>query len=74
MRAPNLSPVRAELASAPDPLRLAVRPATQRILIDNAVRAGGWLWASAEQSGQVTANELGYLPQSVVDALGDQRS
>ena len=62
--------VRADLAAAPGPLRRAVRAAAQRVLIDDATRTRGWLSASDDQSGPVTADELRYLAQPVVDALG----
>ncbi len=62
--------VRADLAAAPPPLRRAVLAAAQRVLIDDASRTRGWLSASNDQAGPVTADELRYLAQPVVDALG----
>ncbi len=62
--------VRADLAVAPGPLRRAVRAAAQRVLIDDAARTRGWFSASHDQSGPVTADELRFLAQPVVDALG----
>lgn len=61
--------IRAALVSAPAPLRHSVRIATQRMLIDAAARTRGWLSASDDQSGPVTADELRYLAQPVVDTL-----
>ena len=66
--------LRADLASAPSPLRHAVRAATQRVLLDAAARTRGWLSASDDQAGPVTADELRYLAQPVVDALADRGS
>jgi predicted nucleotidyltransferase len=66
--------LRADLASAPSPLRYAVRAATQRVLIDDAARTRGWLSASDDQAGQVTADELRYLARPVVDALANRGS
>jgi predicted nucleotidyltransferase len=62
--------LRAALASASTPLRNAVRSAAQKILIDNAARTRGWMAAADDQMGRVTADELRYLAQPVVDALG----
>jgi hypothetical protein len=39
-------------------------------LIDGAVRTRGWMSAVGDQIGRVTADELRYLAQPVVDALG----
>ena len=64
--------LRSDLASAPTPLRYAVRAATQRVLIDDAARTRGWLSASDDQAGPVTADELRYLARPVVDALADR--
>jgi hypothetical protein len=66
--------LRADLASAPTSLRHAVRGAAQKVLIDDAARTRGWLWASDDQAGPVTADELRYLAQPVVDALADRGS
>jgi hypothetical protein len=62
--------LRAALSAGPAPLRRTVRAAVQKVLIDDAVRTRGWLSASDDQSGPVTADELRYLAQPVVDALG----
>ena len=61
--------IHADLASAPDALRSAVRAATQWVLIDDATRTRGWLSASDDLIGRVSADELRYLAQPVVDAL-----
>lgn len=64
--------LRADLASGPLPLRSAVRAATERVLLDGAARTRGWLSASNDQAGPVTADELRHLAQPVVDALADR--
>jgi hypothetical protein len=62
--------LRVDLGGAPAPLRRAVRTAAQRVLIDDASRTRGWMSAVGDQTGRVTADELRYLAQPVVDALG----
>jgi len=66
--------LRAGLASAPFPLRSAVRAATQRVLIDDAARTRGWLSVSDDQNGPVTTDELRHLARPVLDALADRGS
>jgi hypothetical protein len=66
--------LRADLASASSPLHYAIRAATQRVLIDGAPRTRGWLSASDDQAGPVTADELRYLARPAVDALADRGS
>ena len=66
--------LRTDLATAPSILRHAVRAATQRVLIDDAARTRGWLSASDDQAGPVTADELRYLARPVVNALADRGS
>jgi predicted nucleotidyltransferase len=61
--------LRGALTGAPAPLRSAVRAAAQRILIDNAARTRGWMAAADDQMGRVTADELRYLAEPVVDSL-----
>ena len=61
--------LRAALAGAPAPLRIVVRAAAQKILIDDAARTRSWLSAVGDQPGRVTADELRALAQPVVDAL-----
>jgi hypothetical protein len=61
--------LRAALAGAPAPLRIVVRGAAQKILIDDAARTRSWLSAVGDQPGRVTADELRALAQPVVDAL-----
>jgi len=63
--------LRADLTSAPSLLRSAVCAATQRVLIDDAARSRGWLSASDDEAGPVTADELRYLARPVVDALAN---
>jgi hypothetical protein len=43
--------IRGALASAPDPLRRAVRTAVQKVLIDDAARTRGWLSGSDDLAG-----------------------
>ena len=62
--------LRTALSTGPAPLRRAVRSAAQKVLIDDATRTRAWLSVSDDQSGPVTADELRYLAQPVVDALG----
>jgi Nucleotidyl transferase AbiEii toxin, Type IV TA system len=66
--------IRAALASAPDSLRVAVRSAIQEVLIDRASKTKVWLSASDDPFGPVSADELRYLAQPVVDALGSAGS
>jgi len=40
-------------------------------LIDDAARSRGWLSASDDEAGPVTADELRYLARPVVDALAN---
>jgi predicted nucleotidyltransferase len=61
--------LRSALTGAPAPLRYAARVAAQKVLIDGAARTRGWLSAVGNQTGRVTADELRYLAQPVVDAL-----
>ncbi len=61
--------IRAELATAPSTLQRAVRAATQRVLIDDAARTRGWLAASDDLTGRVSADELRYLARPVIDAM-----
>jgi hypothetical protein len=42
----------------------------QKVLIDDAVRTRGWLSASDDLQGRVSADELRYLARPVVDTLG----
>jgi predicted nucleotidyltransferase len=62
--------LRAGLAGAPAPLRRAARAAAQKVLIDGAIRTRRFMSALSDQTGRVTADELRYLAQPVVDALG----
>jgi len=62
--------LRAALADSPALLRGVIRSASQKVLIDNAVRTRGWMAAVTDQAGNVTADELRYLGQPLVDALG----
>ncbi len=61
--------LRVALAAAPAPLRRATRAAAQKVLIDGAVRTRGFMSAVGDQTGPVTADELRYLAQPVVNAL-----
>jgi hypothetical protein len=62
--------LRAALANTPAPLRRVVRAAAQKVMIDGAVRTRGFMAAVSYQTGRVTADELRYLTQPVMDALG----
>jgi hypothetical protein len=62
--------LRAALAGAPEPLRSAVRSATQDILVDNASRTRGWMKASHAFEGELTSEELRALASPIVRAIG----
>ncbi len=61
--------LRAALVDAPSALRQAVRAATQAVLIDAAARTRGWLSSVFDQTTPITAEQLRYLAQPVVDVL-----
>lgn len=61
--------VRHELASIPTPLRNVITEATERILVERAIRTVSWLKAGDERMAIVTAEELRALALPVLAAL-----
>jgi hypothetical protein len=61
--------IRNALMAAPLPLRHAVRDAVAKVLIDGANRTRGWLRAGDDRMAAVTAEEIRYVAQPLLDAL-----
>lgn len=61
--------VRNALATAPPNLKRLIRDATDRILVTGANRARGWLRSGDDQMATVTADDLRFVAQPVIDAL-----
>jgi hypothetical protein len=61
--------VRNALATAPPNLKQLIRDATDRILVAGANRTRGWLRSGDDQMATVTADDLRFVAQPVLDAL-----
>jgi hypothetical protein len=61
--------VRNALANAPPNLKQLIRDATDRILVTGANRTRGWLRSGDDQMATVTADDLRFVAQPVIDAL-----
>jgi len=61
--------VRAALANAPRMLRTLVCESARRVLVSNAARTRGWMQAGDPAMAAVTADELRFVGQRLVDAI-----
>ena len=61
--------VRNALATAPPNLKRLIHDATDRILVTGANRTRGWLRSGDDQMAAVTADDLSFVAQPVIDAL-----
>lgn len=61
--------ITAALAAAPPALRALVRDAAQRVLIEGARRASGWMKAGDDAMASVSAADLRFAARPLVDAL-----
>ena len=61
--------ISAALCGGPDSLRLAVRAAAQRVLVDGASRTRAWLRTAGGAQAGVSAEEISRLGQDLVEGL-----
>jgi len=62
--------IREAVASAPTRLRELVRDSAARVLVSNVVRTRGWMQAGDVAIAAVTADELRFVGERLVDTLG----